>query len=317
MRATLLPLLCALPLLVGCATGGPTEAGAAPDTSTQEERPMIVTDRTATASAAPDAPAPAPVPVRVYEPAGQAAGTLVWAHGGSFLRGTLDWPEADWVSRGFAAGGLRVVSVDYRLASERVKAPAPAEDVAAALAWAAESFAGPVFVGGASAGGQLAVYAALAQADRAAAGAGAGPSALLLLYPTLHAEQRPDPEIAALVAGLPEGKRFRADRIREMYDFYLGQADRTGLVAGELPRGRLAQLPPTAIVSAEADELRASAAEFTEQLRDARVPVSHETEPGTRHGYANQPEASPAARAAAEATIARFLASAALGLPPR
>ena len=41
----------------------------------------------------------AEVPVRIYEPEpaelrGDSApwGTLVWAHGGSFVRGTLDWP---------------------------------------------------------------------------------------------------------------------------------------------------------------------------------------------------------------------------------
>ena len=82
----------------------------------------------------------AEIPVRVYEPDGAWLrgdggpwGTIVWAHGGSFVRGTLDWPEADWVSRRFAAAGLRVYSVDYALANDEVKAPAPALDVAAVL----------------------------------------------------------------------------------------------------------------------------------------------------------------------------------------
>ena len=82
----------------------------------------------------------AEIPVRVYEPDeaelrgdGGPWGTIVWAHGGSFVRGTLDWPEADWVWRRFAAAGLRVYSVDYALANDEVKAPAPALDVAAVL----------------------------------------------------------------------------------------------------------------------------------------------------------------------------------------
>ena len=115
------------------------------------------------------------VPVRLYEPdeaelgrEPEPWGTLVWAHGGSFVRGTLDWPEADWVARSFAAKGLRVYSVDYALASDTVKAPAPSNDVAAVLYDVRARHSGPVFVGGASAGGHLAVLAALNQADLAA-----------------------------------------------------------------------------------------------------------------------------------------------------
>ena len=245
-------------------------------------------------------------PVRHYEPAAgiEPWATLVWAHGGSFMRGTLDWPEADWVSRSFAEAGLRVISVDYVLASEKVKAPAPSNDVAAVLAWAGGEYAGPLVAGGASAGAHLAVLATLDQRDanpeRAAA-------ALLLEYPTLHRVQRADPRIADAVAALPEARRFRADRIAEMYDFYLG-ADTVGLrVAGELPAEQLGLLPPTIIVNADADELRASGEEFAEQLRSANVRVSESIEPDTVHGYLNRPEESPAARRQSAATIERFV----------
>ena len=282
-------------------------------------------------SAVPQRPGSERVPVRVYEPrsaagdgpvaasgspaspdrgaqtgAGAAGGpwaTLVWAHGGSFVRGTLDWPEADWVARSFAAAGVRVVSVDYVLADETVKAPAPANDVAAALAWAAAEYDGPVIAGGASAGAHLAVLAAL---DRAEAADGRAAAALLLEYPTLHRVQRAHPALAAATEGVREQRRFRAERISEMYAVYLGDGG-DGLVAGELPPERLAQLPPTIIVNADADELRASGEEFAEQLRAAGVPVSEATQPGTEHGYLNRPEESEAALAAAEETIAHFV----------
>lgn len=256
-------------------------------------------------AAVPNRVGSAAVPVRSYEPAEGVDpwATLVWAHGGSFIRGTLDWPEADWVSRSFAEAGIRVISVDYVLASESVKAPAPSNDVAAVLAWAGAEYAGPLVAGGASAGAHLAVLATLdqreAHPERAA-------EALLLEYPTLHRVQRADPRIADAAAALPEARRFRADRIAEMYDFYLGE-DIAGLrVAGELSAEQLGQLPPTIMVNADADELRASGEEFAEQLRSAGVPVSEAIEPDTVHGYLNRPTESSAAQRQSAATIERF-----------
>lgn len=251
------------------------------------------------------------IPVRGYVLAGEDEpwATLVWAHGGSFVHGTLDWPEADWVSRRFADAGVRVISVDYVLASESVKAPALSNDVAEVLAWAGAEYSGPLVAGGASAGAQLAVIATLDQAD-------AHPErtvdALLLEYPTLHRVQRADPKIADAVAALPESRRFRADRVAAMYDFYLGAGERGSnpvpTIAGELPQERLAQLPPTVIVNADADELRASGQEFAEQLRSAGVPVAEYVEPGTVHGYLNRPEETAQSRADAAASIERFVA---------
>lgn len=252
----------------------------------------------------------AAVPVRLYLPAGAPWATLVWAHGGSFSRGTLDWPEADWVSQRFADAGVRVYSVDYARATETVKAPAPGNDVAAVLRAAAEE-TGPLVAGGASAGAHLAVLAALAQADLAGSGIARPADALILEYPTLHRAQRADAAIAATTARLPERRRFGAERIAEMYGFYLGDpataAAAGAVVAGELPPERLALLPPTVIVNADADDLRASGEEFAEQLRDVGVPVVEAVQPGTVHGYLNRPEESDRARADAQETIDRFV----------
>ncbi|MEV4112702.1 alpha/beta hydrolase fold domain-containing protein [Nonomuraea sp. NPDC049695] len=59
-----------------------------------------------------------PLPVRAYQPAPEAANGigLVWAHGGAFIFGDIDMPEAHDVSLALAAQGVTVVSVDYRLA---------------------------------------------------------------------------------------------------------------------------------------------------------------------------------------------------------
>lgn len=267
------------------------------------------------------------VPVRSYLPEAGPDGapwaTLVWAHGGSFVHGTLDWPEADWVARRFAEAGVHVYSVDYVLATETVKAPAPANDLAAALSWVAEHVVaehetGALVVGGASAGAHLAVLAALAQADRAAqstTGTVRPADALVLEYPTLHRVQQHDAALAAAASNLPEQRRFRASRISDMYDFYLGDAsgaaregtDAGAVIAGELPRDRLSLLPPTVIVNADADELRASGEQFATQLREAGVTVVESVQPGTIHGYLNRPNESARADADARETITRFV----------
>lgn len=297
------------------------------------------------------------VPVRIYEPGvedlrGEAEpwGTFVWAHGGSFVRGTLDWPEADWPSRRFAEAGLRVYSVDYVLVSDTVKAPAPSNDLAVVLGHVRARHSGPVFVGGASAGAHLAVLAALQHAAKAtlneqnlrgAASEAAGSASIngvALVYPTLHRTQRPAPEIAALTAKLDEQRRFGAERIAEMYNFYLGVdsastnavstnsvstetalpgelvAPFAAVVAGELPSDHLAGLPPTVIVNAEADDLRASGEQFAEQLRSASVEVHESVQPGTVHGYLNRPEESPEATRDAQATVDRLVGGLVLGL---
>ncbi len=61
---------------------------------------------------------------------------LVWLHGGAFVGGDLDMPEADWVARQICdRAGAVVVSVDYRLAVGGVTYPVPHDDVVAAVRW--------------------------------------------------------------------------------------------------------------------------------------------------------------------------------------
>ena len=195
------------------------------------------------------------VPVRLYEPVlaptsslikpvSEPWATLVWAHGGSFIQGSLEWPESDWVARACARRGVRVIAVDYGLATETVKAPAPANDVAAVLRWVESRYGGRILVGGASAGGHLAADAALIQAAAAHAGV-AGPAAgLLLVYPTLHRVQRAHPELDAAAAKLPRVKQFSAERIREMYAFYLDDESNAPDTPWELPDSIAAGVSP-------------------------------------------------------------------------
>ncbi len=54
--------------------------------------------------------------VRVYPASEPNGAALVWLHGGAFMFGTLEMPEADQVGRRLSAAGITVISVDYTLA---------------------------------------------------------------------------------------------------------------------------------------------------------------------------------------------------------
>lgn len=241
------------------------------------------------------------VPVRVYGGApGHDGPALVWMHGGGFAGGGPEMREADQLAREVAArsGGV-VVSVDYRLARDGVHFPVPHEDVLAAWLWtvehAAELGADPdrVCLGGASAGGNLAVGAALFLKD-------AGlplPAKLLLAYPFLHADL-PAPStgsntgsipgsLPGVLEGLPRLLRFTADDCRALVENYIGgpvaMASSYAMPGNADPSG----LPPAAIIACEYDDLRHSAEAFAAGLRRAGTDVDFRLEAGAVHGYLN------------------------------
>lgn len=105
-----------------------------------------------------------PIRVRCHEPSSARRGVVVWAHGGSWVAGSIEaWHEP--CSALARACGMAVVSVDYRLAP-RWHFPAPLEDIMQVLRWAAREFVPatgrpPLMVGGDSAGATIAASAAL------------------------------------------------------------------------------------------------------------------------------------------------------------
>jgi acetyl esterase len=245
------------------------------------------------------------VPVRVYTPPGPVASRagLVWAHGGAFFGGDLDMPESDLVARQIADRGI---TVDYRLVPimdwatgeptpDSAGDPVASEEVTAAVRWAAGSGLGVSAwaVGGASAGADLAAGAALRLRD----GGGRMPRALLLVYPVLHAALPPLPaELAAKVATLPNPELIGAESVRRMNLNYV--RDRALLDEPyAFPGGHdLTGLPPTFILNADLDPLRASGQQFGAELAAAGVDVAVVREPGVRHGHLNEPGDPGAAR---------------------
>ena len=276
-----------------------------------------------------------PLRVRVYRAAVPAGPGLVWLHGGAFAAGSIDMPEADWVASEFAARGIAVVSVDYRLAptppewadargaeaSDGVRYPVASDEAVFAFRWAASSglAAGPWALGGASAGGNLAAGAVLRMLrDRAeghdvpdAAEALVVPALAVLAYPTLHAVQpASSAQLAGALAAEPAGTVFEPSRILAMYENYLGgPVDEADAVAipGLAQASDLAGFPPTIMVNDDVDALRTSGEAFAATLADAGREVDVSTEPGTRHGHLNRPDEPDAALATIERFAARIL----------
>jgi len=251
--------------------------------------------------------------VRVYPAHAPGGAGLVWAHGGGFVAGDLDMPEADWVARSFAARGIPVVSIDYRLvAGGHDVYPAASDDVLAAWSWAVSAArdlgvdSDRLVIGGASAGANLVTGAVL----RLLAGEVPGlatPAAVFLAYPTLLAVQPdPDPALRTALDENPEADRFAPDRVREMYETYLGgpvENPPLPAVPGLARPADLAGFPPTLMVNDDVDELRVSGEAFGATLAAAGVVVEVVTEPGTEHGHLNRPD-EPAASATVDRVVA-------------
>jgi acetyl esterase len=183
--------------------------------------------------------------VRAYPAAEPNGALLVWLHGGAFMFGTLEMPEADQVGQRLSDRGITVVSVDYTLApldavdafgpppedmdvspeqmraeveaaGPRARFPVPSLQIVAAFDWAVENAVsygadpGRVSLGGASAGANLSAGAAMRLRDRARRDLGApSPRVLALVYPSLHdGILEPNAETAEILRAVPADRLF-------------------------------------------------------------------------------------------------------------
>jgi cation diffusion facilitator CzcD-associated flavoprotein CzcO/acetyl esterase/lipase len=171
-----------------------------------------------------------------------------------------------------------VVSVDYRHGPE-APYPAAAEDAWAALRWVAAhaielgGIPDDLVVAGWSAGGNLAAVVAQRARDEG------GPvlRGQLLLTPATD---------AGMATGSyrenAEGYGLTGDLMRYFWDHYCDPAQRTDPTASPL-RGRLDDLPPAIVITAEFDPLRDEGVAYAEALRAAGVPVEHVAARGHTH----------------------------------
>ncbi|MHC6591279.1 alpha/beta hydrolase [Arthrobacter sp. C152] len=244
-----------------------------------------------------------PVRVRIYgEPAAAGSPGLVWLHGGGFVSGSLDIPESDYLARVLAAAGTPVLSVDYRLARDGVCFPVPHDDALAGWFWAranAEALGldpARLCLGGAGAGGNLAVGAALYLVDSGKP----LPAKLLLAYPFLHAELPPpaaglDEEV---MARLPRHLRFTPEDCIRTAENYVGGP--VGMAPSYAMPGYAdpAGLPPTALLACEYDDARGSTEQFAAALERAGVPVTYFLAEGAVRGHLNHTAGLPEGQAA-------------------
>jgi acetyl esterase/lipase len=209
----------------------------------------------------PDTPA---VRARRYRAdAATARPTLVYLHGGMWVLGSLQ--SHDRLCRQLAAeAGVDVLAVDYRRAPE-ARYPAPVEDALAAVRWVDECTEAPaIALGGDYAGGTIATLAALRLRD------GEGDvdlAALVLFCPNadLTADAASPEIVAAAHLWAPSATSREA--------------------ASPLLAPDLSGLPPTLLLTAEHDALRAEGDALAGRLAEAGVPVTHRVEAGAEHGF--------------------------------
>jgi len=225
------------------------------------------------------------LPARLYRPqssrADERLALLVYFHGGGWTVGDVE--THDVLCRELCNGaGCAVLSVEYRLAPEH-PFPAAPEDAILAVRWAAAHAEGlgadgaRLAVGGDSAGGNLAIVAALAARD-------AGGPALrfqLLFYPaTDQSNERPSH------VRLGRGYGLDHESILWFQRHYLRKsADATDWRASPLLAPTLAGLPPAWVVTAGFDPLLDDCSAYVERLRSERVEVTHRLHPGMIHGF--------------------------------
>ncbi|WP_430912907.1 alpha/beta hydrolase [Methylobacterium sp. sgz302541] len=250
------------------------------------------------------------LPARLYDPPGAddapRAG-LVFFHGGGFVAGDLDTHDA--ICRALCeAGGVRLLSVAYRLAPEH-PFPAAVEDALAAVRWTfAQAPAlgidpNRLAVGGDSAGAGLA--ALVCQEARGMAGMPV--AAQLLLCPVLDAAgEEPSRRDFA------EGYFLDAATIaRDIEALGLSGHDLADPRLSPLRAADLSGLPPAILHTAEFDIVRDDGTAYAARLAQAGVPVRHTCHAGMIHYFYGLGSLIPASSAALR-TMGQEL-SAALG----
>ena len=231
---------------------------------------------------------------RLYEPPGPVRLGMVYFHGGGFMMGSTATHDA--ICRRLAVAGLRVLSIDYRLAPEH-QFPAAHDDAQAALAWGREILGGRLAVGGDSAGANL------------AAGLGREPGVVLqfLLYPVVDMVE--DRVRYPSLTRFGTGFLLTEDGLQSCAALLLPNGtDRADPRLSPI-RGVLEGAAPAVICVAGFDPLYDHGVAHAAALRAAGVPVVLLEENGMIHGFADFAGLIPSARLAVERTVAALVAA--------
>jgi acetyl esterase len=245
---------------------------------------------------------------RLYVPSGDGARSpgplLVFFHGGGWVYGGLDShdPSCRFLAE---RAGVRVLSVDYRLAPEH-PFPAAYDDCLASYRWvvdhAEQLGADPerLAVGGDSAGGCLAATTALAAAED-----GLPLATQLLVYP--GTDMRGGTESRAMFG---EGFYLTTgfiDTARNHYtpDPHTHDDPRVSPLVAKVPEG----LAPAYVVTAGFDPLRDEGEAYARKLAEAGVQVELRRFPDQIHGFFNVVGVGRSSRAAMAEIAAKLHAA--------
>lgn len=225
--------------------------------------------------------APGSFRIRILVPHGQLRSVLVFYHGGGWVLGDIDGHDA--VGRLLAQEtASAVVMVDYRKAPEH-RHPTAVQDAWAALTWTAANMDQiasrdlPLYVGGDSAGGNLAAVVARRARDEG----GPAIALQLLVYPVtdcdLDTASYLDPENALMLT---------RDSMVWFFDHYVPDVERRrDPDVSPLRADDLSGLPPAIMLTAEHDVLRDEGEAYAQALAEAGVTVHFERLAGQMHGF--------------------------------
>jgi len=230
------------------------------------------------------------VPIRIYRPhqSGEDLPLLLWMHGGAFIGGGLDMPEAQVTAFEIAHRAKAVVvSIDYRLCTDDIRFPLPQQDCVAIADWVLTNKeqlgfdSTRLFIGGGSAGACLAGSVALLMRDRAVEVAGVIP-----VYAVGHREELPPTrELQSYVDeyfGKPQGlllghNEWLDPNPSDSAVFYPWPADAADL----------AGLAKHYFIHADFDILRSTGEPWAARLRDSGIEVQEDVVKGSKHGFLN------------------------------
>jgi len=238
-------------------------------------------------------------PARVYDTQPDATNrpTLLYLHGGGWVQGGIETHDGLCGQIALEAG-IRVISLDYRLAPEH-PFPAGCDDVLAA--WRALT-ASPadwgidparMAVGGDSAGGNLtaALMHDIAHADLPM------PKAQVLIYPAVDASMT-----SRSMHALRDAYVLPAERVEWYLLQYLPEGqDRTDPRVAPVLSDRLGDQPQALIIHAGHDPLWDDGTLHAKALEGAGVPVTLLPYPGQVHAFLSARKAIPEARHATTA----------------
>ncbi len=225
-----------------------------------------------------------PISARHYRTDEPDAPLLVFYHGGGQVIGSIETHD-DLCREICRAGGIHVLSVDYRLAPEH-KAPAGSEDAYAAYLWAREHAAelgadpGRVAMGGDSAGGNLAALVSIRARDEKEA----PPALQLLLYPVTDYQSQTRSQTL-----FAHGFFLTRRDIDWFRNQFLGGAgvDEADPRVSPLLADDLSGLASALVVTAGFDPLRDEGRGYAYAMGQAGVLVDHREYGSLVHGFAS------------------------------